>query len=145
MVADVTLRENSRWHANPNLPMKLYICKLMQSLGWWNVRFDMWVLNAGFNFLCRMRKDQKQRRTRWPVKNNSFKTAKEIAENVFKMKTAHIWHGKPVLNLWTNICDILFTVQYLFIEILITSFFFIYFQGNKIFYSINGVSFIELS
>lgn len=37
-----------------------------------------------------MRKDQKQRRTRGPVKNNSFKIAKEIAESVFEMKTAHI-------------------------------------------------------
>lgn len=133
MVADVALRENSRWHANPNLPMKLYICKLMQSLGWWNVRFDMWILNAGFNFLCRMRKDQKQRRTRWPVKNNSFKITIEIAGSVFKMKTAHIWHRKPVLILWTNICDILFTVQYMFIEILITSFFLYIFKGIKSF------------
>lgn len=144
MVADVALRENLRWHANPNLPIELYIWKLMQSLGWYIVRFDMWILNAGINFLCRMRKDQKQRKTRWPVKNISFKTAKEIEESVFEMKTAHIWHGKPVLNLWTNICDILFTVQYLFIEILITSFFYIYFQGNKISYSINSISFIEL-
>lgn len=114
----------------------------MQSLGWWIVRFDIWILNAEFDFLCRMRKDQKQRRTRWPVKNNSFKIAIEIAGSVFKMKTAHTWHGKPVLNLWKNICDILFTLQYLFIEILITPFFYIYFQGNKIFYSIYSVSFM---
>lgn len=114
----------------------------MQSLGWWIVRFDIWILNAGFDFLCRMRKDQKQRRTRWPVKNNSFKIAIENRRKCLQNENSSHLTWKASVEF---VKKYLWYIIYFTISVYRNSnhtFFNIYFQGNKIFYSIYSVSFM---